>query len=214
MAIGRMKVKSSEILIRKRDLEIILQGIPAHPTPKVELEQYTVPADLAAHILFQACYTFRDIQGRSIVDLGTGTGRLALGAMMLGAQSLVGIDIDLESLQSARFSSKKLGLKTDWVLGDIASLHGLFETVLMNPPFGTKRLHSDVEFLRVALNIGRVIYSIHKSSTISFLSRWLRDQNANCEAIMETRMPIEHQFAFHTRKRYCVKVHVIRIQPQ
>ena len=57
-----LKVKSSEILIRKRDLEIILQGIPAHLNPKVKLEQYTIPANLAADILFHACYTYGDIQ--------------------------------------------------------------------------------------------------------------------------------------------------------
>lgn len=206
-------MKPSGILIRKRDLEIILQSIPQHSKPKIELEQYTIPADLAADILFRASYTYGDIQGKSVIDLGTGTGRLALGAMMLGAQSVVGIDIDLECLRSARFNSKRLELGVDWLLSDIASLHGLFETVLMNPPFGTKRLHSDIKFLRTALNIGKIIYSIHKSSTISFLTRWLKDQNANSETIVETRMAIGHQFGFHTRKRYFVKVHVIRIQP-
>ena len=206
-----LKVKSSEILIRKRDLEIILQSIPAHLNPKIKLEQYTIPANLAADILFHACYTYGDIHGRSVIDLGTGTGRLALGAMILGAQSVVGIDIDLESLQTARLNSRKLELEVDWLLSDTASLHGLFDTVLMNPPFGTKRPHSDVKFLRAALNMGNVIYSIHKSSTISFLSRWLKDQNANFETIIETRMPIGHQFTFHTKKRYFVKVHVIRI---
>jgi len=206
-----LKVKSSEILIRKRDLEIILQSIPAHLNPKIKLEQYTIPADLAADILFHACYTYGDIHGRSVIDLGTGTGRLALGATILGAQSVVGIDIDLESLQTARFNSKKLELEADWLLSDTASLHGLFDTVLMNPPFGTKRPHSDIKFLRAALNMGKVIYSIHKSSTISFLSRWLKDQNVHSETIIETRMPIGHQFTFHTKKRYFVKVHVIRI---
>ena len=204
-------MKSSEILIRKRDLEIILQSIPAHQNPKIKLEQYTIPADLAADILFRACHTYGDIHGKSVIDLGTGTGRLALGAMMLGAQSVVGIDIDLDSLQTARFNSKRLELEADWLLSDIASLHGLFDTVLMNPPFGTKRVHSDIKFLRAALNIGSVIYSIHKSTTISFLSRWLQDQNAKSETIIETRMPIRHQFTFHTKKQYFVKVHVIRI---
>lgn len=209
-----MKVQSSSrrIPVRKRDLEISLQGIPTNSNPKVILEQYSIPADLAADILFHACYTYRDIQERSVIDLGTGTGRLALGAMMLGAQSVVGVDVDLESLQIAQASSKRLGINVDWLLSDIASsLHGMFDTVLMNPPFGTKRRHMDLAFLRAALTIGRNIYTIHKSSTISFISRWLKEHNIDFEMLMETSIPIEHRFVFHTRKRYFVKVHVIRI---
>jgi putative methylase len=175
------------------------------------LEQYTIPADLAADILFHACYTYGDILGKSVIDLGSGTGRLALGAKMLGAQSVLGIDIDLECVQNAHANSKRLGLQVDWLLTDIANVHGRFDTVLMNPPFGTKRLHSDVKFLRAALSIGKVIYSIHKSNTLPFLSRWLKDQEANFEKLIETRMSIEHQFPFHARKRYLVAVQVIRI---
>jgi putative methylase len=199
---------------RKRDLEIALQGIPAHPHPKAMLEQYTIPAELAADILFSACYAYGDIHRKSVIDLGSGTGRLALGAMMLGAQSVVGIDIDNESLRSAQANGKTLGLEVDWILGDIVSLHGTFETVLMNPPFGTKRPHSDIRFLRVALKISKVIYSIHKSSTMLFISRWLKDQKTNFETIMETSMPIKHQFRFHTKKTHFVRVHIIRIHHQ
>lgn len=202
---------SNEIPVRKRDLEIALQGILPHPNPKVFLEQYTIPADLAAHILFHACYTYGDIKEKSVIDLGAGTGRLALGAMMLGAKSVVGVDIDPESLQCALETSRRLGLEVGWVLSDISSLQGKFDTVLMNPPFGTKSRHNDIRFLRVALDVGKKIYSIHKSTTLSFISRWLEEKKAKAESIIKTEMPIGHQFAFHKKKRYFVEVDVLRI---
>lgn len=201
----------SEILIRKRDLEIILQSIPAHPTPKIELEQYTIPANLAADILYHACYRYGDIQDRSVIELGSGTGRLALGAMLLGAESVLGIDVDIESVQLAQLNSRKLKLRTDWLLSDIGCVHGHFDTVLMNPPFGTKQQHNDIRFLTVALNLGKVIYTIHKSATTSYLETWLQERNATSEKLMETSMPIEHQFTFHRKRRYYVKVQVFRI---
>jgi putative methylase len=205
-------VVSTEIPLRKRDLEIALQSVVPHPNPKVLLEQYTIPSDLAAHILFYACYTYGDIRGKSVIDLGTGSGRLALGAVMLGAKSVVGVDIDPESLQSALANSRRLGLEVDWVISDITSLQGRFDTVLMNPPFGTKNRHNDVRFLRVALDLGKIIYSIHKSTTMSFISRWLKEKNARSESIIKTEMPIGHQFVFHRKKRYFVEVEAIRIR--
>ena len=106
------------IQIRKRDLAIKLQKISPHPKPKVALEQYTIPADLAAEILFTACYVYNDIEGKRVIDLGTGTGRLALGAALLNAEYVVGVDIDPLSLAVAAKSSELFGVQVDWVLAN------------------------------------------------------------------------------------------------
>lgn len=40
------------------------------------------------------------------------------------------------------------------------------DTVIMNPPFGTKRKGIDMDFLRAGCRIARhSVYSLHKSST-------------------------------------------------
>lgn len=200
-----------EISVRKRDLEMALQAVAPHPKPKVHLEQYTTPADIAADILFRACYTYKDIRDRSVLDLGSGTGRLAIGAALLGAAPVVGIDLDATSMRSALSYSKRLRLKVDWIVGDIETVRDPFDTVMMNPPFGTKREHADIRFLRVALEVGKVIYSIHKSTTHSFISRWLKDAEAEFEMLMRTKMPIPHQYNFHHKRRHVVVVDVIRI---
>ena len=198
-------------MLRKHELVIALQKLSPHPKPKVALEQYTIPADLAAEILFTACYARGDIEGKSIVDLGTGTGRLALGASMLGADYVVGVDLDKESIGMAVRNCERLGLCADWILGEIEILRGQVDTVLMNPPFGTKKPHADIRFLQTALRIGKVIYSIHKYSTREFLTRWIRDNGAKASIIVQTRMEIPHIFDFHKKKHRYVDVDVFRI---
>lgn len=205
-------VTSRTVSIRKRDLAIVLQGVSPHPNPKVRLEQYTVPADLAAEILFLACYRFGDIQGKRVLDLGTGTGRLALAASMLGARSVVGIDIDGPALEAAARSAERLGLDVDWIHGPITSLRGSVDTVVMNPPFGTKEPHADIQFLQVALGLAETVYSIHKSSTRRFITSWAQKHGGSLERLFTADMEIPHQFTFHRKRRRMVEVDVFRIR--
>jgi putative methylase len=205
------RLTSRTITTRKHDLAIKLQAVNSHPRPNVALEQYLVPADLAAEILFRACYEFADIEGKSVIDLGAGTGRLTLGASMLGADYVVGAEIDRVALEVAARTCKRLGLEVDWVLGEIETLRGPMDTVVMNPPFGTKRPHADTRFLQVALKIGKVVYSIHKASTRKHLERWFREHNSKANVILSADMEIPHQFSFHKKRRRYVEVDVFRI---
>lgn len=163
-------------------------------------------------MLFRACYTYGDIIGKSVADIGTGTGRLAIGASLLGAGYVLGVDIDHQSLKIAMLNSKRLGTQLDWILGDIDELRNdSFDTVVMNPPFGTKREHNDIRFLQTALKIARTVYSVHKSSTHSFIAQWLRDQNTTFKTLLVTNMAIGHQFSFHKKRRHLVNVELLRI---
>jgi len=204
------KLKSKTIRIRKHDLAISLQTVGSHPIPKVALEQYSVPADLAAEMLFRACYEFGDIEGKTVIDLGAGTGRLALGASMLGAAYTVGADLDRLALQVGVDNCKRLGLKVDWILTEIDTLRGSVDTVVMNPPFGTRSRHADTRFLQTALRIGKVVYSIHKTSTRNHLERWFGEHNSKANVILRANMEIPHQFSFHRKRKRYVEVDVFR----
>jgi putative methylase len=204
------ELKSRTIRIRKHDLAINLQTVGSHPIPKVALEQYSVPADLAAEVLFRACYEFGDIEGKTVVDLGAGTGRLALGASMLGAEYTVGAELDRLALEVGARNCKRLGLKVDWVLAEIGTLRGPVDTVVMNPPFGTRSPHADTRFLQTALRIGKVVYSIHKTSTRKHLERWFGEHNGKANVILSTDMEISHQFSFHKKHKRYVEVDVFR----
>ncbi len=201
------------IAIRRQELAIRLQSVEPPRRPNVALEQYVIPADMAAEILFRACYEFGDIEGKSVVDLGTGAGRLALGASLLGADYVVGVDLDESALRRAAENSKRMRLEADWVLSSLDAMRGPVATVVMNPPFGTKRPHADTEFLRTAVRIGQVVYSIHKTSTRTHLARWFGEHNCLATVIMSAKMEIPHQFAFHRKRTHYVEVDVFRIVP-
>jgi len=152
-----------------------------------------------------------DIEGKTVIDLGTGTGRLVLGAALLGAEYAIGIDLDPTALETASQNAKRLKLKIDLILGDIDVLRGETETAVMNPPFGTKRVHADTRFLGVALRLARIIYTIHKSSTRAYIFRWLSQHDAHPSILESTKMEIPHQFTFHKKRREYVDVDVYRI---
>src|ERR1035437_2241173 len=150
-------------LIRKLDLERFLATVASQPNPQVHLEQYTVSEQIAANMLYIAAHANNDIVGKSVLDLGCGTGRLALGASYLGAESVVGVDIDRVAIKTALENSKKADLSNgvQWVLGDISAVVGRFDTVLENPPFGVQTREADRPFLVKALEVGNSVYSLH-----------------------------------------------------
>ncbi|MEW6505968.1 MAG: 50S ribosomal protein L11 methyltransferase, partial [Chloroflexota bacterium] len=98
-------------LARKLDLERLLSRVASHPSPNASLEQYTIPPDVAAAMLFLAAYVHGDVVGKSVLDLGCGTGRLALGAAFLGAEHVVGVDIDRTAIRVAVENSVRMGLR-------------------------------------------------------------------------------------------------------
>lgn len=153
---------------KKKHLELILEKAQGFPKPKEELEQYITPSDVAAELLWHAYISGR-LQGRVVIDLGCGTGKLSLGAVELGARYVVCIDIDEEALSLASETlNRTYGTPFDILASDVRSTCPIRWvgdcTVVMNPPFGVKSPGADTDFLRVALSTCDTVYSIHKLS--------------------------------------------------
>lgn len=203
-------------LIRKLDLEIRLSQLHPHPSPSPRLEQYTISADVAATMLYIAAYTFNDIVNKEVLDLGCGTGRLALGAVLLGAEYVVGVDIDQRSVEVAHENSVRIGLKNrvQWITADIEVVSGEFDTVLQNPPFGVQRRRADRRFLKKALETGDVVYSLHKSgqSNRLFIERFIERHGGSVTSVSRLRMNIPRIFPFHTKRKHMVYADLYRIE--
>jgi len=203
-------------MIRKKELEILLERVATHPKPKAWLEQYTIPSRIASEMLFIASSVHTDIKDRSVVDLGCGTGRLAIGASILGAREVMAVDIDPAAIKSAKKSSATLGAQNTihWINSDIDAVGGHFDTVLMNPPFGTRTKHADTRFLLKALSTANTIYSLHKRSTRHYLLKFVEENLGRIEALYEMQLQIPRTYSFHIKKSFNVEVDLYIIRPR
>jgi len=200
-------------MAKKRELEILLSKVKPHPSPKPLMEQYATPPQTAATLLYVAAYTFKDIVGRKVCDLGCGSGGLAIGAAYLGAELVVGIDVDRLAISTARMNAKEAGLDVEWVVGDVDLLRGRFDTAVENPPFGVRKRGADVRFLKKALSMANVVYSIHKDGEKgrSFIRGVAEETGSSITNVMQTSLTIPHQFNFHRKPIYRVRVNIYRV---
>jgi len=203
-------------LVRKLDLERAISEVEPHPAPKAHLEQYTIPPAVAAEILYLAAYVYDDILEKRVLDLGCGTGRLAIGAAILGAKEAVGVDIDRAAVMAAKRNAMAMGMKemTHWIVADVDVLRGHSDTVLQNPPFGVQRRKADRKFIRKALELGRAIYSLHKGGERNrgFIKKFIDKHGGRVAGIFPMNMEIPRLFDFHTKKKHIVKVDLYRIE--
>jgi putative methylase len=203
-------------LVRKLDLERAISQIKPHPAPKAYLEQYTIPPEVAAEILYIAAYIYDDIIDKTVIDLGCGTGRLAIGAALLGAREAVGIDIDKVAVRLAQRNAEKLGVteKTFWITAEIDAIHGAFNTVLQNPPFGVQKRRADRKFIKKSLELGDKIYSLHKSGERNreFIKRFIEKHGGKVTGMFPMKIDIPKLFQFHTKRKRSVKVDLYRVE--
>lgn len=204
------------IILKLRDLEIALQSMERTSEHEVSLESYPTPANIAAAILYAAQMEHNDIEGKVICDLGCGDGIFAHGAALLGAAQVIGIDLHSKALKAARRNSSLFETaKVNLVLGDVNALtfRMPIDTVVSNPPFGTKKRGADLEFLRKAISIAKVVYSIHLAGETNrkFLSDAIRKLGGSVAQIETFQFPIPKIYEFHRKSKHLVSVDLYRI---
>ena len=74
--------------MKLRHLEMALQRCKGFEKPRAAWEQYQTPTPLAARLLYDA-FLHGDIEQKTVMDLGCGTGILAIGAALLGAKKII-----------------------------------------------------------------------------------------------------------------------------
>jgi putative methylase len=201
---------------KKRQLEMVLQDIPYHESPKINLEQYSTPSVIAADVLWNA-NSIGDIKGMKVVDLGCGTGIFAIGSALLGAEESVGVDIDIDAISIANSQAEKLGVKskTNFVTSDIKDFHETADTVIQNPPFGAQKANkkgADRLFIIKALEIAPVVYSFHIGETEEFITNFFKKEGATISHAFHYTFPIPRTYDFHTKDKVNVKVVLLRAE--
>ena len=204
----------------KRELEGQLAVVAGFENPRASLEQYPTPPGLAAHVIHLADLQ-GDIEGRTIVDLGAGTGMFALGAALRGPRRVVGVEIDGEPLRTAVENRRRVGTTTPvhWVQADATRLPLALpapSTVVMNPPFGAQNGHAgaDKGFLRTAAAIADVSYSVHNAGSEAFIEAFAGDHGGAVTHAFAADFEMPRQFDHHTDDSREVDTEVYRIEWQ
>ena len=198
--------------MKKKHLEMILQKIPSFEKPIANLEQYQTPVEIAADILFVA-YQFGDIENKTVLDLGCGTGVFSIGAKIMGAKKVIGVDIDENCIKIARKYAKENKEKITFINKDIKEIKIKCDTVIMNPPFGAQKSNkkADRKFIEKGFEISSVIYSIHLLKTISFIEKMVNSLKGDINFYKKYSFPIKYTYDFHDKKVQNYKVCLIRI---
>lgn len=200
-------------MIQKKQLEIKLQKLESHPNPTPELEQYMTPGGIAAALLHLA-YSQGAIKDKVVSDLGCGTGRLAIGAALLGARKVIGVEVDDVALEVAERNATEAGVEIGWINSDVGevNLSGI-DTIIQNPPFGVQKRGADMMFLEKAMGLASEVYSIHKATPKNreFIANRVKEWGGEITHRVELEFHIPSQFEFHTREVYRFKVDIYRI---
>lgn len=72
------------------------------------------------------------LEGRSVLDVGTGSGILAIGAAKRGARPVVAVDTDPLAVKAAVENAQRNGTRVEVREGSAAEVAGAFEVVLAN----------------------------------------------------------------------------------
>lgn len=204
--------------MNRRTLERRLQSLAGFADPAVALEQYPTPADVAAHLVHLAG-VHDDLSG-PVVDLGSGTGVLALGAALAEAPSVVGVELDADAIATARENAAGVDLPTGrspvWVRADATRPPLCLDdaTVLSNPPFGARRgnEHADRAFLASAAELATVSYTVHNAGSRTFVESFAADRGGEVTHAFAAAFDVDRQFEFHTDDRRTLDTEVFRIE--
>jgi len=200
--------------MKKKQLEILLERIPQPKNPSPNKEQYMTPASIASDILYIA-HQFNDISDKTLLDLGCGTGVFSVGASLIGAKKIFGIDFDKELLHIAQTYAQENNLDIEYKLQDVKNVTISCDTLIMNPPFGAQKSNqkADRTFIEKGFELATVIYSLHLKKTIPFIKQLCNALEGTITYQKEYVFPIKWMFSFHKKAIKNFDVTLLRIEP-
>ncbi|MDP7476084.1 MAG: METTL5 family protein [Candidatus Woesearchaeota archaeon] len=208
--------KSEDKIGSKKALAVLLSSLEGFIGPKVRVEQYSTDPEIAAEVLWNV-FMKGDI-GKVSVDLGCGPGMLGIGLLALGAQKVYFVDFDKKVMDVAKANVAKIesGCKvageTIFRLSDINDFDEQVGLVVMNPPFGIKVRHMDKVFLKKAFEIGKVVYSFHKTESKKFLASFAKDNNFKITDVFDFEFPLKATMSFHSKRIKKILVSCFRFE--
>jgi putative methylase len=160
----------------------------------------------------------RRLAGLHVLDLGCGTGMLAIGAALLGAR-VTGVDIDQGALDVATASAElaRVASRTTWVCSDVADFAQTerFDAVVMNPPFGAQRANRGgdrIFYDQARTHTTGAIWFLAPPVSEGFLRGYARDAGGSVEKVGEWSFPLPATMAHHARDIKTLRVGGYRME--
>lgn len=212
------KPPSHNMIESKKELAILLSKLKPFSLPDPSLEQYPTDSEIAAELLWIA-YMNGEIEHHTVADFGCGTGILGIGALALDAKQVVFIEIDprvfptlLENLAMLEEETARKYSNYRIIEGNVEAYDHPVEVILQNPPFGTRSKHADIIFLRKAIQLAPIVYSLHKSSTAEHIRKEIEILGGKTTEEVEYEFPLKQSMAHHTRKLERIRVTAFKIE--
>jgi len=200
-------------MVSKQQLAIQLSKLAVFSSPNVLLEQYPTDSDVAASILWEM-HMRAELEGKCILDLGAGTGILGIGCLLLDADHVTFVETDAKVLQILQQNLDLHEIEKERytiVAADVLAYNGHADVVIQNPPFGTRSKHADLIFLERALALAPIVYSLHKTSTKTYVVDWVSRHGAQVTHSWEFSFPLKQTLRQHTRKLQRIDVCGLRV---
>ncbi len=192
--------------MRHAELVRALEAVEGPARPRADLEQVVTPPEVAAELLF-AAERWDGLGGRSVLDLGAGTGRLAIGAALLGATPVVAVELDPELAERGRAAAARAGLEVEFVVGDVRAWDRAAEVVLMNPPFGAQRRGADRPFWDRALALAsRSVHAFALADSRTFIAGRVVARGAQILETQPVAWRLPRTFPHHRRRAVMLPV--------
>lgn len=192
--------------MKKNHLARQLSEVEDFENPKVKLEQYLTPAHLAADLIYTA-YMQGDIRNKKVVDLGSGTGMLAIGASLMEG-NVVAVEKDQDAYEELITNQKNFNLDFDVENKDIEDVEIEADTVVMNPPFS---VHSELgmKFWQKAVDTGSKVYAISPRGKRSAIKDFVEKSGFRVVATEGYTVSLPPTFGFHTEASQEIEVDII-----
>ncbi|CDW75448.1 riken cdna 2810410a08 [Stylonychia lemnae] len=139
-----------------------LSCVEEFENPNVKLEQYMTPPDITANMFSIFHFEEDAIESKTIADFCCGTGMYSIASTYFKPDKVFGFDIDTEALQTCteNIENAELVDQIELVQCNICEIQDnprfkdYFDTVIMNPPFGTKNNEGiDMKLLSTAIYV-------------------------------------------------------------
>lgn len=196
----------------KSQLAIMLSKLSGFQNPSLMKEQYSTDSESAAEAIWFACMQ-GDIQERIVADLGCGTGLLGIAAILLGAERAYLVDSDKSALEIAARNIASAGITSAEIIhSDVRMFETKVDTVMQNPPFGTKEKHADRPFLTKAFKCAPVVYSFHKIVTSRFVEKLAADSGFAVTNILPLHLQLKKTFGFHKSRIKRIETGLFRME--